>query len=383
MVAARMVDWRIPLYKIDTDESDVDAIAKVIRRKMYWTGGPLVGQLESQVASYVGCKHGIAFNSGTSGLFAISEALKLQPNDEVIVPSFTFISTCNSVAAKGAKPIFAEIEPKYYGLDPKDVKARITDKTKAIYAVHYAGGACRIAELAEIASDAGVYLVEDAAESLGCQINGRKVGSYGSCAMFSFCGNKVVTTGEGGLVVTNDSEMAEKMSLIRSHGRFDNGQYFDSSDSFDYLLLGHNWRMSDITAALGISQFGRLSTIIEKRRSAARLYDELLQDLPVITPEAIPNTRHIYQMYSVLFRSNKDRESARNELERAGIMSKVYFDCVHLTSFYRQKFLTKEGQLPVTEDISNRILTLPLYPDMKPNDVETVCSRIQSALANS
>ncbi len=375
-----MSEWRIPLYKIVWSEDDIEAVSRVIRRGMYWTGGPSVTNFEEKVASSARRRYGVSFNSGTSGQLAMLIALGVGPGDEVIVPSFTFISTCNTVVLAGATPVFAEIEPTGYGLDPMDVERKITPSTKAIVPVHYGGGSCKIDDIVKIAKAHDVAVLEDAAESFGSKYNNRPVGSEGFAAMFSFCGNKVMSTGEGGMVVTDDAEYAEALRLIRSHGRVGKGNYFTSAESFDYVELGYNWRMSDITAELGVSMLRKLHRLIESRRELAKIYTEGLEDVPVTCPLGWNPADHIFQMYTVRFQSNQERERVRRALTKARIMSKIYFDCAHLSTYYRRTFGTKPGNLPVTEDIASTVLTLPIYPGMAETEVDEVCSVIKKTL---
>jgi perosamine synthetase len=376
-----MTDWKIPLYKIYWDEDDVDAVSNVIRRGMFWTGGESVGNFEEEVAKVAGSKHGIAFNSGTSAQLAILNSLGISTGDEVIVPSFTFISTCNTVVHTGAKPVFAEIEGETFGLDAQDVERKITSKTKAIIPVHYAGTSCKIDEIMKVADENNIYVIEDAAEALGSVYNGKPVGSSGIAAMYSFCGNKVITTGEGGMLVTNNDEIMESLHLVRSHGRTDKGSYFSSSESFDYISLGHNWRISEITAELGRSQLRKLSMVVNMRRDVAKMYAEVLDGLPLIYPNPSKAPGHIYQMYTVLFENNSARENVRNTLSSEGIMSKIYFNCVHLTTSYKEMFDTGEGLLPVTEDLAERVLTLPMFPTMTADEVQLVGKIIKNIVS--
>ena len=372
-------DWRIPLYKIYHDQEDVEAVSRVIKRGMHWTGGSSVKDFEGEIAQKTDRRFATAFNSGTSGQLAILIALDIKRGDSVIVPSFTFISTCNTVVHAGATPIFAEIEDESYGLDPADFERKITPDTKAIVPVHYAGASCQIDEIMKIADEHNISVIEDAAEALGTQYKAKPVGSYGKAAMFSFCGNKVVTTGDGGMVVTDDENVMKRLGLLRSHGRTDQGEYFTSSESFDYVALGHNWRMSEITAELGRSQLRKLPLLIQKRQEVAQLYEEQLADMPITCPRPIAGSTHIFQMYTVRFENNSSRENARKQLTRERIMSKIYFDPAHLTSFYSNLGF-KKGDLPVTERIADTVLTLPIYPDMPSEDVELVCRTIQKSL---
>ena len=229
----------------------------------------------------------------------------------------------------------------------------------------YGGQSCKIDEINEVARDEKLLLIEDAAESLGASINNNKAGSFGDAAIFSFCGNKVLTTGEGGAVVTNSKETIEKIKLIRSHGRIDKINYFENTENSRYQDLGYNWRMSSITAALGISQLNKLDKIIKMRQKNAAFISSRLEKFPqIITPISPDGYEHIYQMYTIRLATNKMRDDLKNHLLAKRIFSKVYFEPIHLTPFYRKKFNFKEGDLPVTEQISQQILTIPLFPNM-------------------
>ena len=358
-------DWKIPLYKIYTDDEDVNLITKIIKRGSNWALGPEIEEFENAIKNYVGTDYCITLNSGTSALHATFLAYGLQENDEIIVPSFSFISTANSVLFIKAKPVFADIEEETFGLNPMLIENKITSKTKCIVPMDYGGRSCKINEIKEITRENNLILVEDAAEALGSSINGNKVGSQSDASIFSFCGNKVLTTGEGGAVVTNSKEIYEKIKLIRSHGRMDNTNYFQNPNTPDYLQLGYNWRMSSITAALGISQLHKLDKIIKMRQENARyLSSKLSKHSEIITPKNIPGHENIYQMYSILLPNRKIRDLLHDFLTEKRIVSKIYFNPIHLTSFYKLQLQTSEENLPVTEKIASRIITLPIYPNM-------------------
>jgi perosamine synthetase len=239
--------WKIPLFKSYWEDDDIGSITDVIRRGTYWATGPEVEKFEHDIRNFIGTKYALSFNSGTSALHAALLAHEITSGD-VIVPSFTFIATANAVVLAGAKPVFAEIEAESYGLDLEDVKQKITKKTKAIIPVHYGGGACKeIQALREIATDNNLLLIEDAAESIGSKFFSKMVGTFGNSAMFSFCQNKVITSGEGGAIVTDSRDVHEKLKLIRSHGRLENqNDYFTTTNEFDYVQVGYNFRMSSI-----------------------------------------------------------------------------------------------------------------------------------------
>lgn len=374
-----MSSWKVPLYKVYYDGEDVDAVTKVIRRGTYWAIGPEIEEFEKMVASYVGTKYGISFNSGTSALHAILLAYNIKAGDEVIVPSFTFIATANAALFVGAKPVFADIEDKTYGLNPDDVKRKITQGTKAIVPIHYGGLPCRIETLREMAEDCKVLLIEDAAESIGASINGRKVGSFGDAAMLSFCGNKVITTGEGGMIITDSGEIYERLKLIRSHGRLESEPYFMTVKTLDYVTLGYNWRISSFTAALGLSQMKKLEKVVEmRRRNANYLTSKLSKISEIEVPNPPEGYFHVYQMYTIRVKGGrKVREALKDHLKNKGIMTKVYFEPVHQTCFYTEKFGYIGGELPITERLSGEVLTLPLYPTMTVEEMDYVVESVE------
>jgi perosamine synthetase len=374
------MNWKIPLFKIYWEKDDIQSISHVIKRGNYWTTGPETAQLEQKIAKYVGARYALAFNSGTSALHATLMAHQIS-SGEVIVPSFTFISTANSVLLANAKPIFAEIEAESYGLDSEDVKEKITEKTKAIMPVHYGGAPCKeIKALQEIAEDHKLLLIEDAAESLGSRINKKMVGTFGQSAIFSFCQNKIITAGEGGLTVTDSKQVYEKLKLIRSHGRFENkDDYFSTTSEFDYLQLGYNFRMSSISAALVLSQFQKIDKIIKMRREKATYYDKKLSTIKTIKPPIYPkNHYHVYQMYTIQLHDGMSRDTLQKNLTKVGIMTKVYFSPVHLTTFYKEKFNCQKGDLPITEELSKKVLTLPLYPSLKNKEIDHIVHTIKN-----
>lgn len=369
------MSWKIPLFKIYTDERDIELASEVIKSGMNWATGPKIIEFEDIVADYVGTKYAVSFNSGTSALHALLLAYGIGKGDEIIVPSFTFIATANSPLFVGAKPVFADIEENTYGLDPDDVRKRIKPNTKAIMPVHVGGCPCMINEIKEIADEHDILLLEDAAESLGSNINGKMVGRYGDAAMFSFCGPKVITTGEGGLIVTESKEIYEKLKLLRSHGRADTKDYFSTNEYLDYISLGYNFRMSNITAALGIAQMEKISDVIEMRRENASYMTKRLNEevKSVSTPIEPAGSFHLYQMYTI---KAPYRDELMNFLANNGIMAKVYFPPVHKSHFYKS-VLKIQPNLPTTEKMEECVLTLPMYPDLSKDEMDYIIDKIK------
>lgn len=369
----------IPLFKIYWDEQDIEKVTSVIKKGMYWAIGPEVREFERKVAEYIGTEYAFAVNSGTSALHAILIAYGIGEGSEVIVPSFTFIATANAALFVGAKPVFAEIEEETYGLDPVDVERKITPQTKAIIPVHIGGLSCHIRELKQIAQKHNLILIEDAAESLGAMVEGKKVSSFGDSAILSLCAPKVITTGEGGMIFTNSRDIYERIKLICNHGRAETADYFSSTEQMEYVTLGYNFRMSTITAALGLSQMGKIDEVIQKRRENANYLTEKLSTIRDIqTPKEPQDYFHVYQMYTIRVRGGKGvRDRLKDYLIGQGIASRIYFEPVHLSLFYRRKFGYKGGELPVTEAICGEVLTLPMYPTLTKGEMDYIVEKVK------
>lgn len=373
----------IPLFKIYWDDVDVNRVTAILKRGMHWAIGPEIKEFERKVADYVGVKHAYAVNSGTSALHAVLTAYGIGEGDEVIVPSFTFIATANAPLFVGATPVFAEIEEETCGLDPEDVGKRITPRTKAIIPIHYGGSPCRIEELKRIAQKHNILLIEDAAESLGATVNEKKVGSFGDAAILSFCAPKVITTGEGGMILTDSADIYDKVKLICNHGREETTDYFSSMEQMEYVTLGYNFRMSTMTAALGSAQMEKINDIIRMRRENAAYMNQMLSKIKAIETPKIPNGfSHVYQLYTIRVRDDSIlRDDLMHYLYNKKIATKVYFYPVHLTEFYRREFGYREGHLPVTEKVSSEALTLPLYPTLTVEELDYIGKSIEDFFA--
>jgi perosamine synthetase len=373
---------QIPLFKIYWDNSDIEQVNSVIKKGGYWAIGPEIKEFEKRCAEYVGVKYALALNSGTSALHTVLAAHGIGKGDEVIVPSFTFIATANSVLLVGATPVFADIEGETYGLDPADVEKKITTRTKAIMPIHYGGLSCRIKELKKIADKHKLLLIEDAAESLGATVDGKKICSYGDSAILSFCSPKVITMGEGGMIFTNSRDVYEKSRLIYNHGRVETSDYFSSTEQMEYVMLGYNFRMSTMTAALGISQIEKIDKVIKMRReNAAYLTKKLSSVKEIKTPVEPAGYFHLYQMYTIRVSSGDVRDKLKDYLNKSGLGTKIYFDPVHLSLFYRRDHGHKAGELPVTEDLSKRVLTLPMFPTLTKEEMDYMSDKIKEYFA--
>ncbi|MDP3734284.1 MAG: DegT/DnrJ/EryC1/StrS family aminotransferase [Nanoarchaeota archaeon] len=375
----------IPLFKTHWMENNIKAVEVVIRRGTHWAVGPEIEQFEKKLVVFTGRKYALTFNSGTSALVALYSAVGVH-GKEVIVPSFTFIATANAVLLAGGIPVFAESEEETLGLDAADVARKITPNTKAIVALNYAGGVSRdIEKLQQLAAEKGVFLLEDNAHSLGVYKNGKQCGTFGVGAALSFCQNKLITTGEGGAVITDSQELYEKMKLLRSHGRVENsdGDYFSSTKEHDYLEVGHNFRMPTMNAALGLSQLEHFEQTVKLRKESGDALSAGLQQIKgVKVPLVYQNSDHFYQMYTITVENKTIRDALQKYLNEKGIMCRVYYDPVHLKSLYRQNFGCREGDLPQTEELSRRILTLPMYPGMSTEEINYIVSSVTEFFQN-
>jgi len=368
--------WKVPLFKIHTEPSDVRRVTDVINRGSFWADGPEVKEFEEKIAEYMGVKYALTYNSGTSALHALLLAYDVK-DKEVIVPSMTFISTATAVLMAGGIPVFAESESETLGLKTSDVEKRITGKTVAVIALHYGGiPAKEIIDLKSLCEKKGIVLIEDNAESMGASVKGKKVGTFGDGAMLSFCQSKIVATGEGGAIITNNKMLYEKMKLIRSHGRVEEQEdYFSSIEDNDYISIGYNWRMPTMVAALGCSQLEHVDEVIKLRREKADVYKSSLSGLPITYPKE-EDALSVYQLFTIILEDKKIRDGLQNYLEKNAIMSKVYFQPSHLKTIYKDRKY-EVGDLPETENLSGRVLSLPFHPDLTLKEIELVTGVIK------
>lgn len=354
----------IRLARPDVGEPELAAISEVFRSGIL-TDGPSTAAFEDAFATLHQVEHAIAFANGTVALAGIYLGLDIGPGDEVIVPSMTFISTATSVLHVGATPVFADIEPDTFNLDPVDVARRITPATKAIVAVHYGGQPADLDGLTAVAEDAGVLLVEDAAEAHGASYRGRPVGGFGRAAMFSFTPTKNITTGEGGMVTTNDGDLADRLRLLRNHGIKSPGHH---------TLVGYNWRLTEMQAAIGTEQLTKLPGILDRKRDHARRLTELLEPLAGVTPPTVRSEcEHVFMLYTMLVDGGRDQLLAA--LLDQQIEARVYFPPAH-----RQPIFAPYGaDLPVTTEVAPRMLSVPIHAQLQPSDIDTIAAAIAAA----
>lgn len=374
----------IPYGRQTIDEDDIRAVVEVLRSD-WLTTGPKVAEFEKMFADFVGAKYAVAVNSGTAALHAAMFALGIGPGDEVIVPAMTFAATANCVVFQGGTPLFADVDPGTLLIDPTCVESCLSPRTKAIIAVDYAGQPCDYDKLEDIAKRHHLILVADACHSLGGRDGGKPVGTLAALSAFSFHPVKHITTGEGGMITTDEPSLAERMRIFRNHGITTDHRQRDTQGSWFYKMmeLGYNYRVTDFQCAMGMSQLKKLPKWMERRHEIAHRYDEAFSILPRIKPLSVRSVAfHAYHLYVVrlnLEGTNLNRGMVFKQLRENGIGVNVHYIPVHLHPFYRERFNTKPGLCPIAEDAYERIISLPIFPAMSDKDLDTVidaCAKI-------
>ena len=361
---------RIPLSSPDITEQDIEAVTRVLRTSSL-SLGPKLLEFERALSHYLGAGDVVAVHSGTSGLHLCIRALGISEGDEVIVPSFAFIAVANAVRYERATPIFVDIDEQTLNLDPDLLEAAITSRTRAIIVVHTFGCPADLSRIIQVARRHGLYVIEDACEALGGEYEGQKVGVLGDIGVFAFYPNKQITTGEGGAVVTRSPDVASKVRKLRNQGRD------ASEDWFQHSELGYNYRISDINCALGIEQLKRIETILHRRESIARSYDQILSSEPDLTlpPLALPRRKISWFVYVVRLGKRFDqlhRDWVVKEMRLRGIALGRYFAPIHLQPTYRS-FSTPKTLLPVTEFHASRSFALPFFNRIRDEQISEVC----------
>lgn len=331
--------------------------------------GKYIKLFEDAFSQYCGRKYGITTTSGTTALHLALAALNIGPGDEVIMPSFTIASTAFAVLYCGAKPVFVDSEPDTWNMDPNKIRTKITRRTKAILPVHIYGHPCDMSAIMKLANRSGLYVIEDAAESHGAEYKGKKVGGIGHIGCFSFYGNKIITCGEGGMVVTNNQKIAQRCRSLKNVA-------FIETKRFWHQDIGFNYRMTNIQAALGLAQFEQIEELVNRRRQNAALYSALLADVKGLTlPVERPDVKNVYWMYGILI--GKDFGVNRNDLmqrlREKGIETRTFFIPLHNQPFLKKKDLASQELFPVAEDIAHRGLYLPSSSGLKRKEIEYVC----------
>ena len=367
----------IPLSSPDITEKEIEAVIGVLRSR-FLALGPQMKAFEQQVATLAGRRFGIAVNSGTSGLHLLVRALGVGEGDEVITTPFSFIASSNCILFERARPVFVDIDPQTLNIDPGLIEKAITPRTRVILPVHVFGQPADMDSIMEIAQRYGLKVIEDACEAIGAQYRGRPAGSFGDGAVFAFYPNKQITTGEGGVVVTDDEEVACLCRSMRNQGRGEGGGWLD------HERLGFNYRLDELSCALGLAQLQRLPEILAKRAAVAEAYNLMLKDVPgVIRPYISPDVEMSWFVYVIRLDEKISRERVMTLLKQRGVECKPYFTPIHLQPFYRNLFGFREGDFPVTERVSRSTLALPFFTGLGEEQVAYVVQCLKEAIEES
>lgn len=374
----------LPYARQTIEEDDVEAVVEALRSD-WLTTGPRVEELERAFADYVGTSNAVAYSSGTAALHGAAYAAGLGPGDEVVVPALTFAATAACAVYVGATPVLADVEPGTLNLDPRELERRLTPRTRAVIPVHYAGVPADLEAIREIAARHELVVIEDAAHAAGADAPSGRCGALGDMGVFSLHPAKQLTAGEGGIVTTDDPELAERLRRFRNHCMDTSGREREQAGAFAYTIeeLGFNYRLTDLQAALGLSQLRKLDRFVERRRALVRLYDELLHGLPLDTPVALAGTRPSWHLYVVRLRLEQlstGRDELFDELRAENIGVNVHYLPVHYLGYYARLLGKGAGDFPVAEEAYRRILTLPLFPAMSEEDVASVVAALEKVL---
>jgi perosamine synthetase len=365
---------RIPLAKPVIGDRERELVDEVLRSGQL-SLGPMVPRFERAWCDRIGVKHAVAVSSGTAGLHLCLHALGLGPGDEVVTSSFSFVASANAILFTGATPVFAEVDPLTFNMDPAAVEAAITPRTKAILIVDIFGYPADVPALVEIAERHGLARVEDACQTIDGAYDGRKLGTFGHPAVYGFYANKQLTTAEGGVVLTDDPALAAKLDSLRNQGRSDDGAWLVHS------RLGFNYRLSDVHSAIGVAQLERLSDMMAARARVAGWYQERVAGIDGVTPMYEgPQTRSWF-VYAPRLDPDLDRDRIIGDLDAVGVSAKPYLPCIHLQPFYQDVHGHRAGEFPVTEAISASTIALPFFPEMTEAQVERVCGALAVAIA--
>lgn len=372
----------LPYGRQSIDDDDIAAVVEVLRSD-WLTTGPNIGDFEQDLAAFTGAAHAVAISNGTSALHAAMYALGIGPGDEVIVPAMTFAASANCVLYQGGTPVFVDVDPNTLLIDPAQVAAKLSPRTRAVVAVDYAGQPCDYDALRAITAPRNLPIVADACHAIGGHYHGRPVGTIADLSTFSFHPVKHITTGEGGAITTNNAEWAQKMRYFRNHGittdhrqRAEKGSWF-----YEMVDLGYNYRMTDFQAVLGRSQLRKLAAWVERRQAIAARYDLAFAESPLVHPLAVaPNVGHAYHLYVIRLATERltaDRSTIFAALREAGLGVNVHYIPVHLHPYYRERFGYGPGLCPNAEAAYEQILSLPIFPAMNDADVERVITTVR------
>jgi UDP-4-amino-4-deoxy-L-arabinose-oxoglutarate aminotransferase len=379
----------LPFSRPSISEKDISAVVEVLRSG-WLTTGPKAAEFERAFCDYTGCGGAVALSSATAGMHLVLESLGIGPGDEVITPSMTWVSTVNLIVLAGATPVFVDVDRDTLLLSPDTIKASLTDSTKLIIPVHFAGAPVDIEPIQKLAADSNIFLVEDAAHALGTEYSGHRIGGSGT-SIFSFHPIKNITTGEGGMFCSDDIELADCVRRLKFHGlgldAYDRDMQGRSPQA-EVLEPGYKYNMMDISAALGITQLARVEQFNRKRTELASIYRKRLAQIDEIIPLREPSypVKHAWHLFIVRLDTGKarlSRDDFMRELKQRNIGTGLHFRAVHLQKYYRESMGMQRGMLPNTEWNSDRICSLPLFPDMMEEDIDDVVNAIKDVLHKS
>jgi len=378
-MSEEIVPFYIPSITAEDKKRVVEALVS-----RWLTGGPKAAEFEESFARYVGVRHAVSVNSCTAALHLVLSALGVGEGDEVIVPTFTFAATANAPLYCGAIPVFADVDESTFNISTGDILKRITKKTKALIIVHYAGQPCNMNEILQIAKDYRLFVIEDCAHSLGATYMDKQTGSIGHAGCFSFYPTKNITTFEGGMVTTNDKDLAHKVSLLKNHGMTSDARTRNELATwyYDVTELGYNYRLNEVQAALGISQLSRIDKLHRQRIGRAHYYTKKLNGVSgIITPFEAKDRTHVFHLYVIRviereFGINRDRFF--EQLSKRGIGLSVHYTPLHLLSYYKKKLGCRRGDFPVAEQASEEVISLPLFPGLNQSQIDYVLQQIKS-----
>ncbi len=358
----------IPVYRPDLSGNERRYVLECLDTTWISSLGGFIERFEAAVRAATGAEHAIGLCNGTVALHLALHCLGVGPGDEVIVPTFTYIASVNTIAQTGATPVFADCREGDWLLDPADAAARVSPRTKAILPVHLYGAACDMRALGALAQRRGLGVVEDCAEAFGTTLDGRHVGTFGDVGTFSFFGNKTITTGEGGMVISQDGALAERMRIVRGQGQSPTRRYW-------HEVLGFNYRMTNIVAAIGLAQIERLDAVLARKRAVAARYQALLRGLPVAFQRPMEGVESSHWLVTVLLPPGADRDAVQRDMAARGVDTRPVFFCAHEMPMY-----AKGERFPVAEDIAARGLSLPSYPTLEDADLDRVADALGAAL---
>lgn len=368
-VSSEQVVRKIPIAFPDLNGNELKYVTDCIKTSWISSVGPYVKKFEDSFASYCESSNGVAVANGTVALHLALSALGIGKGDEVIVPSFTFIASANSVIYSGAKPVFADSDFNTWNMDTSKIEELITPRTKAIMPVHIYGNPCNMTAIRKIADEYGLYIIEDAAEAHGATYKGKKVGSLSDIGCFSFFGNKIITTGEGGMCITNDDALAEKMRKLKDHGMSRERRYWHD-------VLGFNYRMTNLQAAVGLAQLERINSFLESKRNIFANYRKHLAGIKGIHfQKELPDARSVYWMVSLMFDNDFgcSKQEIVNHLESCGIETRPVFYPIHHLPPHKAYL-----KMPICEMISNNSLSFPSFVGLSDEDIKYICEKIKS-----